>query len=372
MKCKICNHISKNSRGRNTHLRFKHPEITVGEYYEKYYSRFCKVCNELIKFKGEKYEQTIYCSKKCLIKDFSNHTPKNKGTQKYKKDFLLNLLRDLHKKYKGYITQKLVNENLDIKYQTYHNYFGSFINACELAGVPNLGKQGPRKHFKEDVIKIIKNIYDETQQKISYELIFKNSRLTKRAILQFYNSLGELCSENNIPYNLEDKQGNDIPTNMVSFIVDVREKRPYKFRFSVYDKLDVGDYRSKDFFNGVVFERKSIKDLKSTMSGGTNTKRFGKEMERARKNEWYVVIVIDGTKEDFFKSRTYGRVNNNSIYHNIKKFGSVYADVCQFVFTGSRRDSMKLIEFMFNWYPQDLLQINIQDLLDDVSKNGKI
>jgi len=52
-KCLICNKIFKNSKGRNTHIRFKHPEISIEKYYYKYYPRYCKRCNKLIPFKGE-------------------------------------------------------------------------------------------------------------------------------------------------------------------------------------------------------------------------------------------------------------------------------------------------------------------------------
>jgi len=370
MECKLCGHISKNSRGRNTHLRFKHPEISVGEYYEKYYPNYCKVCGELIKFKGEKYEQYVFCSKKCMIKEFKENPVSNGAKKKYKEDFLINILKELHKKYKGYVTQKMVKEDGRVSYQILHDYFGSFTNACKLAEVPNLGKYNPRKHFKGDVVEKVKKIYKKTNTKISWKVVLSNSNLTKQSVLQFFNSLGQLCSENNIPYCLEDKMPNDECNEILTILIDNREKKPYKFNSFEYATLNVGDYRSKNLFNGVVFERKSVNDLKSTMSGGYNTKRFSREMDRARKDNLYVLIIIDGYKEDFYKRLPYGRNTNNGIYHLIKMFGSVYADVCQFVFTGSRNNSISIISFFQNLTPKDLRSIDVQEMVER-TKNDK-
>ena len=364
VECKICGHISKNSRGRNTHLRFKHPEISVGEYYEKYYPNYCKVCNSLIKFKGEKYEQYVFCSKKCQIQAFKENPIFVGSPKKYKEDFLLNILKELYKKYKGYVTQRMVKEDGRVKPQIYYSYFGGFSKACDLADVPNLHKLGPRKHFKEDVINKVKEIYKKTKCKISWQLILENSNLNKKAILQFFNSIGQLCAENNIPYNLEDKMCNDKCDVLTTILIDNRERKPYKFNSYEFTTLNIGDYRSKNFFNGVIFERKSMGDLKSTMSGGNNTKRFSREMDRARKEQIYVLIIIDCSKNDFFKKHPYGRNTNNGIYHLIKMFGSVYADVCQFIFTGSRNNSIKIIDMCQNWFPEDLRDIDLQLILD--------
>ena len=364
-KCKICGKEFKNSRGRNIHIRFKHPEISIEEYYYKYYPRHCKVCKKLISFKGEKYLQSVYCSMKCMSKDFSERKDFKTFNvkKKYKKDFLLQQLKNLHIKYKGYVTQQMVKENTELSFQLYHSYFGSFTEACKLANVPNLGQHNSRKHFKKDVIKKIKETFEKTKIKINWKLLFKHTDLTKQSVYQFFSSLGDACEEANVPYHLEDKIKGKQINNMLKIIIDSNEKKPYNFKNCVFKRLNFGDYKSANFYNGVVFERKSKNDLKSTMSGGKSTKRFAKVMERARDKNAYVLIIIDCTKDDFFSTPTYGRMSNRAIYHNIKKFGSIYADICQFVFTGSRSNSKKIIEFCFNWRPIDLININFQDLM---------
>ncbi len=361
-KCLLCNQEFKNSRGRNTHLRFKHPKISVEEYYYMFYPQYCKVCKKLIPFKGEKYFQYIYCSKKCLAKNFSKLIPVNKGDKKYKEDFLLDILKEIHKKYNGYVTQRLVRYDGRVGHQIYHTYFGSFIKACELAGVPNLGVGTQKKYFKETIIEGIKETYKKTKTKISYDLLFKHTILTKGAVLTYFNSLGEACEKSGVPYYLEIKQKGKVRRNREKILIDTLERRPYNFKNAAFHRLDVGDYKSADNFNGVVFERKSISDLKSTMSGGYNTKRFGREMERARKNGWYVIIIIDGSEEDFFSKKPYGRATNNGLFHNIKGFGSVYADVCQFFFTGSRKESMNIVQDYLNCFPSDIVNLDLQDM----------
>ena len=364
-KCKICGKEFKNSKGRNTHIRFKHPEITIGQYYQKYYPRYCKVCNKLLEFKGSLYLQYIFCSQKCLSKDFSTREGFNKGIQKYKTEFLLEILKELHKKYKGYVTQRMVKEDGRVCYQTYHDYFGSFTEACKQAEVPNLGQHNPRKHFKEDIIKKVQKLYEDKKEKISFDLIERNTNISKQAIYQFFKSIGELCDVANVPYFMEDKLVGKPVNNMLKIIIDSNEKKPYNFKNSVFQRLNVGDYKSAELYKGVVFERKSIGDLKSTMSGGSNTKRFGREMNRAREDECYVLIIIDGTKEDFFSRNPYGRMTNKAIYHNIKLFGSIYADVCQFVFTGSRARSKSVVTFCAYLRPEDLIYVDYQSIIDD-------
>jgi hypothetical protein len=63
IECKICLLKYQNQRGVNTHIRFKHKDWSVEQYYLHFMPNYCKVCEGLIPFKGEKYGQYTFCSK---------------------------------------------------------------------------------------------------------------------------------------------------------------------------------------------------------------------------------------------------------------------------------------------------------------------
>lgn len=369
--CRLCGLECKSKTGVGIHLRFKHKDISYSEYQEVFFPRFCLRCGWPISYEDPNYHNKTFCSKKCLKLYFSGRDVLNEGKRKYEKEFLLDYLRDLHKKYKGYVTQKLVNESGDLNHVIYHTYFGGLTNACKLAGVPCLGKYHMRKYYKKDVVRKIQEVYKKTNLKMSYELLYLNSDLTMYAITKFFSGIGEACEYAEVPHNLEDKKIGKEMVNKPRLIIDTNEKKPYKFKNAIFKKMNVGDYMSADNFNGIVFERKSIKDLKSTMSGGKMTKRFEREMERARKNNWYVLIIIDGSRESFFKSKYYGWATNKGLYHNIKEFGSKYADVCQFVFTESRYNSMKIVLELQDKFPNELINIDYQAVINLRGKEKK-
>jgi hypothetical protein len=298
--CKICRQKFKNSKGVNTHLRFSHKDWTVEKYYLTFYPIYCIECGKQTPYKKDgHYFNYKFCSRSCLKKAYTGQIPTNKGEQKYKREFLLNYLKELHKKYGGIITQKLVRLDNQINHQIYHKYFGGFTKACKLAKVP---------HFTW-----------------SHDIQIE-------------------------PIN-----------NLITIVIDSREKQPYKFKNSIIAKLDVGDYKWKDVESNIRIERKSLQDLRGTLS---NPKRFLRELDRARENNLYVIVLIDCTKEDFWVRPSFGMVNPNYIYHQIKVISAEYADVCQFVFTGSKQKSAELVTFLVT-KPKELIKVtDIQNLMD--------
>jgi len=301
-KCKICHQQFANSRGRNTHLRAKHPDCTVEQYYIRYYPQFCKVCGKLIPFKGEKYLQYIFCSKPCLKKDFSEKEPPAHALiKKYKKEYLLNLLKELHEKYKGFVTQRLVRSETGINYQIYHDYFGSFREACKQAGVPSFTRT---HHTHEEPIE-----------------------------------------------------------SLLTIQIDAREQIPYPFKNMIRKSMNVGDYKLVEIETGVVIERKGLHDLKGCLGG--SVKRFAREMDRAREQNLHVVVLVDASFEEFIQDAHYGKMTNNQLNHNLKKFSSIYADVCQFLFTGNRINSANLVYKLCVLDPECLKGVDLQLIYDE-------
>lgn len=307
-KCKICNLIFKNSRGRNTHIKFKHPEKSIGEYYYEYYPRYCKACKQLISFKGEKYLEKIVCNANCLSEYFKGKPAYNKGERKYQKEYLLNILKELHTKYGGVITQRIVNLDGRLSHQIYHKYFGTFTEACKKAGVP---------YF--------------SNEQFAFEKIMDTSPLT--------------------------------------MITDTREKLPYKFKNFIREKLDVGDYKIKELNINTVVERKELADLKGCL--GYNWDRFCREMDRAREKKLYVVILVDASFNDFMTKHHFGKMSNQWLFHQLKSFTCLYGDVCQFLFSGGRRYSRKIVFQLCSFPPEMLIGADLQSIYDEACEAGE-
>jgi len=303
--CKICGFVGKNSRGRNSHILRIHKETTIGDYYKKFYPRYCLICNKLIEFKGEKYLQYKFCSQECLSDAFSKRTPKNKDAKKYAEKELIEHLVFLHQKYGGFVTQSLVKKVGEYNFQIYHKYFGSFSKACKLANVPCIEKPAGLKADK-------------------------------------------------------------LISTPLTILVDSREQQPYFFEDSVTGTMDVGDYSIKDCENcNVVIERKSLFDLKSTLSPKNGFDRFIREFERAREKGLYVVVLVDDSLENFFKIPNFrGKMSNKALFHNLKIIESKFADCCQFLFTGNRTTSAKLVFSLCAVDKKSLIGVDLQDLFN--------
>lgn len=78
-------------------------------------------------------------------------------------------------------------------------------------------------------------------------------------------------------------------------VIDTREQNPLEFKRSknfegtVTKKLNVGDYSIEGFEDRIAVERKSAIDLFGTL--GKGHKRFQKELERAKKLDYFCIVV---------------------------------------------------------------------------------
>jgi hypothetical protein len=288
----------KNQRGINTHIRFKHKDWTVEKYYLSFMPNYCIECGNLIPFNGEKYLQAKFCNQKCLAKRFSQKIPTNKGQLKYNKNYLIQILQEIHEKYKGAVTQQLVRLDGRVNFQIYHKYFGSFTAACQEAKIPFFSWSCPKDKFVASAFPL-------------------------------------------------------------TVIIDSREKKPYPFEDFIIKKLDVGDYQLQGVDN-IVIERKDKGDLKSCVF----TKRFWKELERAREQKIYVVVLVDCTIKRFMKDKNFGVRSNKQIMHRVKEMGSIFADTSQFLFTGSRKNSAELVYKLSILEPIALKGADLQEIWD--------
>lgn len=137
--------------------------------------------------------------------------------------------------------------------------------------------------------------------------------------------------------------------------VDTREKLLLEFKnvTSVIKKLDYGDYSFSDenWTKKTVIERKGISDLYGTLSGGYD--RFINEIERAKNDNAYLVIVVESKFENIYifpkMKHVYKKVTISPefITHKIRQILEKY-DHVQFVFIESHKKASELVEKIFS------------------------
>ena len=302
--CAICGFKAKTMGGRATHIRCAH-KISLKEYYLTYHSKNCLFCGKQIPYKcNQNYDKNIFCSHKCFTNSLICKKRKfRQRAYRIASELLLEDLRRLHKKYGGYITQKLINNSGEYASKTYYDRFGSHEEICKLAGVPFF----PSK------------IYEPQKR----------------------------------PLN-----------NLLTIQIDSREKFPYSFSDSIVKKMNVGDYKIADIDTEVIIERKGFGDIKTSLSFGGGYTNFCKELDRAREQKLYVVVLVDASMKSFMTYRNQGKMSNKALFHNLKVIESKYGDVCQFLFTGSRTKSANLV-YLFCLMPKDYLRsLDLQKIYD--------
>lgn len=137
-------------------------------------------------------------------------------------------------------------------------------------------------------------------------------------------------------------------------IIDTREQFPLPFLNSKIMKLSCGDYTTTgNLFSDVFIERKSLNDFASTLSSGKD--RFIREITRAKKLNYYLVVVIE---DEFNKALHWSPSNSFSKFANGKYLLFTLRSILnefdniQFVFSGSRQNSLTMIPKIFKMKDQ--------------------
>ena len=127
--------------------------------------------------------------------------------------------------------------------------------------------------------------------------------------------------------------------------VDTREQQPLKFANSQNMKLDTGDYAvgGSDFTNTFV-DRKSFDDWCGTLVGN-NFERFQREIERCKSQDSFLWVVVDADikRAKWLTSSSYHKPNLSYITHNMRTLQEKYRGHIQFIFSGGREQSERII-----------------------------
>lgn len=157
-----------------------------------------------------------------------------------------------------------------------------------------------------------------------------------------------------------------IPVPAAKILIDTREQQPLSFSLDMEEqKLDFGDYTFAGSNHTSTFvDRKSPSDFRSTLTSGYD--RFVREIERARSFGSFLFVVIEATMKQV-QENTYNTSKNASsialAWRNTKEICNTYPDVCQFLFTGSRANSERVIPILLANGPR-LWFADVQHLFD--------
>ena len=282
IECKECGQRFKTERSLHAHIK-KH-NLTVAEYYTKFFPRRNLLTGKPMPFKNKQ---------EYFSKDFSNASQLQKwfereGACDKTKEYII-------EKLKKFIIEKELSLSpchLDLvssclpTVEMYKSCFGSFSAACDAVGI--------KPRFPDNIVKGF------FAPQPDYE-------------------------------------------NMEIFI-DTREQKPLSFKKSKNLKLDFGDYTvGGDHYSYTYVDRKSEGDFKSTMSVGFD--RFKKELERAREFNSFLYVVIESDIEKIKKNNVFAPHKSNLayIFHNARRLMREYSDVSQIIFSGGRKASEYLI-----------------------------
>jgi hypothetical protein len=303
--CKVCGKVFSSESGLHKHL--KSHQITMAQYYTTYYPRESLLYKTPISFKNKKdYFNTDFCNKNELL-EWCKKEDKNVVS-----DYMIKKLSDrISQKKLEFAPFHLELELLNFPtIEMYRELFGSYSAACE--------KAGAKPMFNKSINE------------------------------SFFNSY--------------------VPDDLTIFI-DTREQEPLDFGNSIQMKLDFGDYTtSGEYYSYTYVDRKSETDFKSTLSSN-NLDRFRAELDRAKKFDSYLYIVIESSIREIEKQNKYSahKANLSYIFHNMRNVQHEFSKNCQFIFSGSRKNSQKLIpKLLYNG--KKLWNVDLQYYIDKYKK----
>ena len=129
-------------------------------------------------------------------------------------------------------------------------------------------------------------------------------------------------------------------------------------------KLDFGDYTATgENYTKTFVDRKSESDFKSTMC--TGFERFKRELERARDFNAYLYIVVESSIKRIVANNNFAAHKSKLpyVWHNMRLLTHEFADKCQFVFTGNRDASKRVILKLLTHGPE-LWNTDLQYYID--------
>ncbi|NBW17522.1 MAG: hypothetical protein EBR82_57055 [Caulobacteraceae bacterium] len=261
------------------------------------------------------------------------------------------------KYYQTYYERRDLLTNELINFKTKEQYLNSDFN----------DKNNMKKWLKEQPINKAQEYCKQLliKRKDSKNLIYSPTQIELRTIMApsiiFYNKIFkdyyDTCSsiglENKFVHpNLTGDNFKNKLTQKDTIYVDTREQSWLKFNIPFEIKtLPFGDYACSNDNCGCFIERKSLSDFISTLSV-KNYDRFKNEIEKARKNNSYVIVMVEETLANALSFQYLPHISKKIkatpeyIFHNVRELLQSY-DNLQFLFVDGRKEMTRLIEAIF-------------------------
>ena len=258
------------------------------------------------------------------------------------------------KYYHQYYPKKDLLTGETINFKTKEQYLNSDFN--DKNNMKKWLKSQQLENSKEYCIDLLK------KRKKDKNLIYSPCQIELRTIMSpsivFYNKIFDdyydVCSslglENKFihPKNISN-QFNFKLNKDDTIYVDTREQNWLKFNIPFEIKtLPYGDYTCSNDNCNCYIERKSLSDFISTLSVG-NLERFKKEIEKARQNQSYLVVVIEEKLQSALSFQYLPHISKKIkatpefIFHNVRSLLQEY-DNLQFLFVDGREEMKRTIE----------------------------
>jgi len=156
----------------------------------------------------------------------------------------------------------------------------------------------------------------------------------------------------------------------LDLVIDTREQTPWKFdkvHKTTIKKVEYGDYSCNNSkWSHVFIERKNLTDFINTISGGYD--RFCREIERAAKDNNYLVILVESSINDALGFDMLPHVskkikaNPAYIFHKVRALMQKYPNI-QFAFADGRVKAVELVEKIYS-LEIDPTTLDLQYLID--------
>ena len=270
------------------HMHLRKHKMRMAEYYQKYYPRRDLLTGDLIKFKNKAHYFSNYFNSRPNMKKYLES-----ASEEDARKFCIQVIKDRieRRKIKSSPTQVEMRSSMMPPIFYYQKLFANYYNLCEKIGLSKRFDNIPKEKIEENI-----------------------------------------------------EEGYEI-------IVDTREQKPLNINYGTRrEGLKFADYWLDKEGNDCYVERKETKDFIGTFSGGYE--RFCREMDRAKEQDAYVVVVVENSLDNMMKFNYLKfitkkvQVTPEYVMRNVRDIIQRYDNI-QFLFAKGRTEATRVTRKIF-------------------------